>query len=291
MRVHDYLRTMTGKTRGWLSVAALLLLAACGSPPGDSRAATPAAPASATPEAAVTPQETPESAPPATPAGPGQKGATAGVQETTGSTTGGEIRLASAATTTAPPQWRYQEGRDFKVLTTAQGTTSSPDKIEVTEAFWYGCSHCYQFDPLVNDWAKKLPGDVAFVRLPVMWNPTNQIHARLYYTAQALGKTEEMHAAVFREIHVNNNMLTTEEEIQKFFARFGVGADEFRKTFRSFTVEGQLKRARELTDRYQVRSVPMMIVNGKFNTDAPGLKNFDDMLAVAAELTERERRR
>jgi len=293
MRVQNHGNNQAANARGWLSVAALMLLAACGSPPGESNAMTPAATANPAPEAAVAaPQDGAPAA--AQVEQPAPKGNSAGVQETTGSTTGGEIQLASAATPAAPAapaQWRFQEGRDFKVLTAAQGTTSSPDKIEVTEAFWYGCSHCYQFDPLVSDWAKKLPDDVTFVRLPVMWNPTNQIHARLYYTAQALGKIEEMHAAIFREIHVSNNMLTTEEEIEKFFGRFGVSPDEFRKTFRSFTVEGQLKRAKELTARYEVRSVPMMIVNGKYNTDAPGLKNFDDMLAVTAELIERERRR
>jgi thiol:disulfide interchange protein DsbA len=259
-------------------------IAACGSPSGNSNTAAPAA----TPPPAATATEPAAATPPA-PAQPAPP--PAGVQESTTSEGGAEIRLASAAApAAAAPEWRFKEGQDFKVLGVGQGITGAPDKIEVAEAFWYGCSHCYQFDPLVNDWAGKLPDDVNFVRLPVMWNPTNQVHARLYYTAQALGKGEEMHAAVFREIHVNKNMLTTEEQIQEFFAKFGVSAADFQKTFRSFTVEGQLKRAKELTQRYEVRSVPMMIVNGKFNSDAPGVKTFDDMLAVVTELTERERR-
>jgi thiol:disulfide interchange protein DsbA len=123
-----------------------------------------------------------------------------------------------------------------------------------------------------------------------MWNPTNQIHARLYYTAQVLGKVEEMHTAIFREIHVNRNMLTTEEDIQKLFAQFGVGQEDFRKTFRSFAVEALLNRAKELTEDYEVRSVPILIVNGKYNTDAPGIKSYDNMLQVVNELIERERR-
>jgi thiol:disulfide interchange protein DsbA len=86
-------------------------------------------------------------------------------------------------------------------------------------------------------------------------------------------------------------MLTKEADIEAFFGKFGVSAADFQKTFRSFAVEGQLKRARDLTDRYQVRSVPVLIVNGKFSTEAPGVKNFEEMLAVANELIERERRR
>jgi thiol:disulfide interchange protein DsbA len=280
-------RQLTSPARHWLAATVVALLAACGSPPGNGNTPASAEPA-APPAAAPTPA--PEVATPAQPAASAQA-TPSGVQETTTSEGGPEIRLASAATPAGSTQWRFKEGQDFKVLTAAQGTTGAPGKIEVAEAFWYGCSHCYQFDPLLSDWAKKLPTDVAFVRIPVMWNPTNQIHARLFYTVQALGKAEEMHAAIFREIHVNRNLLTTEDEIQKFFAKFGVSAEDFQKTFRSFAVEGQLKRAKDLTERYQVRSVPMMIVDGKYTSDAPGIKTFDDMLAVVTELTERERRR
>jgi len=263
------------------------LLAACGSPSSNGTSA-PSTPAPA-PAAEPAP---PAAAPAAEEAKPAATPAPAGIQESAASDAGGEqLKLASAATPAGEPNWRFKEGADFKVLTTAQGTTGAPGKIEVTEAFWYGCPHCYQFDPLLQDWVKKLPADVSFVRLPVMWNPTHQIHARLYYTAVALGKIEEMHSAIFREMHVEKHMLTTEDEIRAFFARFGVSADDFRKTFRSFAVESQLKRAKELTARYDVRSVPLLIVDGKYSTDAPGIKNLEDMLAVANELVERERRR
>lgn len=280
-------------SRHWIVVAALGLLAACGAPNnGNSGPAQPDTAAAETPAAAA-PSSSADSAPPAaatdTPAAPA---APAAVQESAADVgTGGEqLKLASTASG-AQPQWRFQEGQDFKVLTSAQGVTSSPDKIEVAEAFWYGCSHCFQFDPMVGDYAKKLPADVAFVRLPVMWNPTNQIHARLYYTAQVLGKVEEMHAAIFREIHVNKKMLAEEEDIQEFFERFGVSEADFKKTFRSFAVDGMLNRAKELTERYQIRSVPLLVVNGKYNTDAPGIKSYDNMFQVVDELIERERRR
>lgn len=276
----------------WMLVFAVGLLAACGSPSGNGSSVqpAPAAPAVATPgEVAADATAVTESAAAEEIAAETATGG-ADIQESAATGAGSEqLQLASAAT--AAPNWRFREGSDFKVLTTAQGTTGTPGKIEVTEAFWYGCPHCYQFDPILQDWTKKLPADVSFVRLPVTWNPTHQIHARLFYTAQALGKIDEMHTAIFREIHLENRMLTTESEIQAFFARFGVSADEFQKTFRSFAVESQLKRAKELTERYQIRSVPLMIVNGKYSTDAPGIKSLNDMVAVTGELVERERRR
>jgi thiol:disulfide interchange protein DsbA len=270
-------------THLWATLFTVALITACGDPSGNGNTSTNAE--------ATAAQSRPEPAPAAEPA---PASPPASVQESAAaqSTDGGEqLKLASAAPAESKVAWRFQEGQDFKVLTASQGISGAPDKIEVVEAFWYGCPHCYQFDPLVGDWSAKLPGDVRFLRLPVMWNPTNQIHARMYYAAQALGKVEDMHSAIFREMHVNGQMLTKEADIEAFFGKFGVSAADFQKTFRSFAVEGQLKRARDLTDRYQVRSVPVLIVNGKFSTEAPGVKNFEEMLAVANELIERERRR
>lgn len=199
--------------------------------------------------------------------------------------------LDRATPSSDPVNWRFEPGKHYTILTTAQGTSSSPESIEVVEVFWYGCPHCFNFDPYLDKWQESLPDDVSFVRLPVMWNPTNQLHARVFYTAEALGKLDEMHEAIFREIHLNQKTLATEEEIIEFFARFGVAENDFQNTFRSFAVDSKLNRAKSLTQRYKVRSVPLLIVNGKFVTDGPDVKSFDDMIAVAEELVDRERRR
>ena len=116
-------------------------------------------------------------------------------------------------------------------LTTAQGTSSPPDVVEVAEVFWYGCPHCYSFDPVVNNWANNLPDKVNFIRLPVMWNPTNAMHARLFYTLEALGKLEEVHGKIFEEMHINKKMLTNEAEILNFIDSQGVSTDDFKKEF------------------------------------------------------------
>src|SRR5690606_31903359 len=157
----------------------------------------------------------------------------------------------------ARESWRFREGAHFRAFPTAQGTSSPADKIEVAEIFWYGCPHCYNLEPLIKEWAARLPADVNFVRIPVMWNPTNEIHARVFYTAAALGKVEEIDHAMFRSIHVDNRMLTEEDDIRRLFEQHGVSADEFNRTFRSFGVDSQLRRAKELTQKYRVKSVPI----------------------------------
>jgi thiol:disulfide interchange protein DsbA len=199
-----------------------------------------------------------------------------------------KIVLAQTEVPAAPATQNYQVNTHYVKLTTAQGTSSPPDVVEVAEVFWYGCPHCFNFDPIVNNWAKNLPNGVDFIRIPVIWNPTNAMHARLFYTLEALGKLDDVHGAVFSEMHVNDNMLTSEAEILAFVGKQGISTDDFKKTFRSFAVESKLKRAKNLTERYRIRSVPLLVINGTYLTTGDGIKNFDDMLAVADELIGRE---
>jgi thiol:disulfide interchange protein DsbA len=206
------------------------------------------------------------------------------VDEKTSADVGEKIVLAQTETPVAPATQKFLVDTHYVKLTTAQGTSSAPDVIEVAEVFWYGCPHCFTFDPIVNNWAENLPDDVNFIRIPVMWNPTNAIHARIFYTLEALGRLDDVHAAVFNELHVNKKTLTNEDEILEFISEQGISADDWNKTFRSFAVESKLKRAANLTKRYRIQSVPLLVINGKYLTSGKGIKNFNDMLAVADEL-------
>lgn len=203
---------------------------------------------------------------------------------------GDEIILAAAPKpATAATNWKFSEGKHFRRMTTSQGTSSAPDKIEVAEVFWYGCPHCYDFDPILEQWQTTLPADVSFVRIPVIWNPTNQIHARIMYTAEALGILEEVNGDIFEAIHQKGNMLTTDDQIVAFFREHGVEEAKFREAFGSFGVTSAVKRAENLTRRYGIRSVPVIVVNGKYATDAPEIRGFGDIIDVTNELVERER--
>lgn len=196
---------------------------------------------------------------------------------------------AVKAPAAAPPTSKYSAGKHYSQLTSAQGTSGGPGGIEVTEVFWYGCPHCFSFDPIITRWEGEQSGDVRFVRLPVMWNPTNEIHARMYYTAEALDKLDEMHEAFFTAMHRDGKTLTSEADIKAVFERFGVSSEKFDETFRSFTVESKMKRARDLTARYRIRSVPVVVVDGKYIVDGPEVKSYGDMLAVTDELVAKER--
>src|SRR5215467_11390865 len=104
---------------------------------------------------------------------------------------------SNEASVAAPTSARFQLGKHYNRLSPTQPTSSAPDKVEVAEVFWYGCPHCFAFDPLLKSWVAKKPEYVSFVRVPVVWSPVATMHARAFYTAEALDKTAEMHEALF----------------------------------------------------------------------------------------------
>jgi thiol:disulfide interchange protein DsbA len=200
-----------------------------------------------------------------------------------------EPELVATDAAGAPTTGRFELGVHYLRLSPTQPTSSNPDQVEVAEVFWYGCPHCYELDPLLERWRERAADYVSFVRVPAVWNPTLVVHARAFYTAEALGKGAEMHAAFFREIHENRNGLDTEAKLQEFFGRFGVDAAAFKTAFDSFAVQAKLQRADELSRRYRIGSVPTIIVNGKYTTDGPMAGSYDELLALVDELTAAER--
>ncbi|HXQ32004.1 MAG TPA: thiol:disulfide interchange protein DsbA/DsbL [Steroidobacteraceae bacterium] len=201
-----------------------------------------------------------------------------------------------AAAVAIPAKWT--EGKSYTSLVPAQPTSVAPDKVEVVEVFWYGCGHCFHLDPLLEGWRKQgKPAFVEFVRVPVMWNEVTRAHARLFYTLEALDKLEQLHTAVFREIHVNSHYLfdadpaRTEQLHRAFLKANGVSEADFDRTYRSFSVESKLQRAEQLTRRYKVTGVPLMVVNGKYTADVGTAGGETQLLELVDDLAASEHKR
>ena len=164
-----------------------------------------------------------------------------------------------------------------------------PGKIEVVELFWYGCPHCYAFEPVINPWVEKLPSDVNFVRIPAMFGGPWDAHGQLFLTLEAMGVEHKVHNAVFDAIQKQGKRLTKPDEMADFVATQGVDKDKFLATFNSFAIQGQIKQAKELAQKYGVQGVPTMIVNGKYRFDLGTTGGPEATLNVADQLIAKER--
>lgn len=184
---------------------------------------------------------------------------------------------------------RYVAGTHYTELPNPVNTRDA-SKVEVLEAFWYGCSHCFRFEPLLTAWEESAPDDVDVVRFPALWNNLMKIHAQVYYTAEALDKLDVLHTPVFNAINLQGNRLQNERQIGSLFAEYGVTAEEFEKAFNSFSVRTKVNQAEKRMQDYQIRSTPNMIVNGKYLvTTGQNVPTQEEMLAVVEFLVEKER--
>ena len=164
-----------------------------------------------------------------------------------------------------------------------------PGKVEVVELFWYGCPHCYSFEPVINPWAEKLPTDVNFVRIPAMFGGPWDAHGQMFLTLEAMGVENKVHSAVFNAIQKEGKRLTKPEEMADFLATQGVDKDKFLATFNSFAVQGQVQKAKELAKKYEISGVPTMVVNGKYRFDLGTAGGPEQALNVADQLIAKER--
>jgi thiol:disulfide interchange protein DsbA len=166
---------------------------------------------------------------------------------------------------------------------------SQPGKIEVVELFWYGCPHCYAFEPTINPWIEKLPADVHFVRIPAMFGGIWDVHGQMFLTLEAMGVEHKVHTAVFDAIHKEHKMFKTPEEMADFVATQGVDKAKFLETYKSFAVAGMVKKDKDLAVAYGVTGVPTMIVNGKYRFDLGSSGGPEEALKLADTLIEKER--
>ena len=177
----------------------------------------------------------------------------------------------------------------YKLIIPVQ-PTQSDSKIEVLEVFWYGCPHCYDFEPHIENWLKDLPEDVEFRRMPGIFNKSWIAHAKAYFTAEKLGVLDKIHSPLFDALHRERKRIYTEDELKDFFISKGVDGDEFSKVFNSSEIETKYKQAFVMGQRYKITGVPAVIVNGKYMTSASLTGSYENLLKTIDELIVKERK-
>jgi len=184
---------------------------------------------------------------------------------------------------------RFVAGTHYQEIANPVNTNDS-SKVEVIEAFWYGCSHCFRFEPLITNWEENKPDYVDFQRFPALWNGLMKVHAQVYYAAEALDAVETLHEHIFNAINVERNMLQNEPQISALFEEHGVSEADFERAFNSFSVRTKVNQAEKRMNDYGIRSTPNMIVNGKYLvTTSENVRTQQEMLDIVDFLVEKER--
>ncbi len=160
---------------------------------------------------------------------------------------------------------KIEEGFDYRVLPIAQ-PVETKGKVEVIEFFWYGCPHCYDFEPELSSWVKRQPKDVVFKRVPVAFRDDFMPHSQLFYALEAMGKGDALNEKVMYAMHKENKRLLTEPEIADWVASQGIDRNSFLATYRSFAVISKARAAKQMAEAYRIDGVPTIVMQGKYVT-------------------------
>ena len=167
--------------------------------------------------------------------------------------------------------------------------TQDPAKIEVVEVFGYWCPHCDSFERYLEPWKKQQSEHVDFKHIPMVFRSNQTEFAKAFYVAEALGKSEQTHPALFTLIHRQRAWINNKEQLGEFFADFGVSEEDFNKAYGSFSINSQLNLGKKKAREYGIRGVPSMVVNGKYLVSAQTAGSQQAMLEVVDYLVSKEK--
>jgi thiol:disulfide interchange protein DsbA len=180
----------------------------------------------------------------------------------------------------------YKEGTHYQRI--SPQPTDSGNKVEVIEFFWYGCPHCYVFDPILEKWVENKPDNVDFKRVPAVFRPEWKVHARAYYALQIMGEGEKYHSKIFKEMHKNKKRLDTLDSMTDFLVKQGVDKEEFTGVYNSMSVDGMVRKAIKQLQGYKISGVPAMAVNGKYVVSGKGAGSYENMIRIVNYLINKE---
>ena len=160
---------------------------------------------------------------------------------------------------------KVEEGFDYRVLPITQ-PIDAKGKVEVIEFFWYGCPHCYEFEPELKGWIKRQNKDVVFKKVPIAFREELMPHSQLFYALETLGKGDALNDKVMFAMHRENKRLLNENEIADWVAAQGVDRNAFLAAYRSFAVLSKARAANQLGNAYRIDGVPTVAVQGRYIT-------------------------
>ncbi len=184
-------------------------------------------------------------------------------------------------------QANFDDGIEFETLKKPV-KTSNPEKVVVTELFWYGCPHCFRFEPYIEQWKKNQPDGVILEQVPSVLNPRWTEHARAYFALQMMGVTEKVHHKIFEALHIKNQRLTSLDTLAAFVAEHGIDEKQFREHYHSFPVDTLVRKSKQKERKYGHRGVPAVVVNGKYRTSASMAGSNARMIEVIDYLVKKE---
>ena len=157
------------------------------------------------------------------------------------------------------------EGHDYARVQNVQPVATGK-KVEVLEFFWYRCPHCFQLEPALNTWLKKLPKDAQVRRVPAVFRDDWAPAAKIYYTLEQMGQLGRLHHKVFDAYNIENINLNDPAVLGGWIEKQGVNRKKFESLYASFSTQSKTLKGAKLATAYAITGVPAFIIDGKYTT-------------------------
>jgi thiol:disulfide interchange protein DsbA len=166
-----------------------------------------------------------------------------------------------------------KSGVEYVTLAQPQPVQATGKKVEVIEFFMYHCPHCNALEPQFEQWVKKQGDNIVLKRIHLTAGGPNDPEAHLYLTLEALGKVDEMHAKVFKAIHVDRIRMKDDATVIDWVSKNGIDRATFTNAWNSFGVMTKLRRLPQIIDAYKVDGAPTIVIDGKYQTSPATVYN------------------
>ncbi len=173
---------------------------------------------------------------------------------------------------------------------------ASGEKIEVIEFFYYDCPVCYEFQPHLSRWLVQGPDYISIRRVPTLPSESTEgldgwlRFARLYYTLEAIGQLARLHWPVYDNFHFDGVLLNDEKVMVDWISKNGIDRDKFLAVYHSAEIQAKLDEVRKLMNTYDIRSVPTMVIDGKYLSTARMAGGTRQLIQVVDRLVQQARK-
>lgn len=189
--------------------------------------------------------------------------------------------------------------QDYQVLKNPIPQRAGPGQVVVQQFLWHKCIHCYRLEADVQTWLDHdKPEFLVFERVPVAWSDDHLADGAFYtaavalYRQGALGQREleRINDGLF-DLHFGKQLPLDPENALPFFQPHGIhDVEQLLALIGSPDARDERSRAQRLTMGYQIASVPVFVVAGKYlvslstlGPDATPEKLFTTINRLAAQ--------
>ena len=162
-------------------------------------------------------------------------------------------------------------------------------KIQVVEAFWYGCPLVIYLMNIYQNGRKRMIEDIEFINMPVVFNKPWLLHARVFYTFKEMDNYSELHKNFFYAFHEQQQRkFNTMDSIMNFLESQNVDIEQAKKILLSEKVSKKVQEANYMLETYKIDSVPAIIINNKYKISGSMAKTYDRMIEISEYIIDLE---